>query len=158
VIFNLTLSNTKADIARAVLEAIALELSDNLKIIEENTSAIEKVSVAGGLTRLDLFNMIQADAFSRAVVRYPDPEATSKGSLILACSSLGIYESIEEGFEKIAAGNSREFMPDAEKGEIYRNYSALRKKLYTAISGSSLYTDFYSFQKEQEKKKKGTMI
>lgn len=157
VIFNLTLSNTKADIARAVLEAIALELSDNLKIIEENTSAIEKVSVAGGLTRLDLFNMIQADAFSRAVVRYPDPEATSTGSLILACSSLGIYESIEEGFEKIAAGNSREFMPDAEKGEIYRNYSVLRKKLYTAISGSSLYTDFYSFQKEQEKKEKKRM-
>ena len=51
LIFNLTLGTKRADIARAILEGICLEITDNISLIEDVAGEINKVSVAGGLTR-----------------------------------------------------------------------------------------------------------
>ncbi|MDX9802403.1 MAG: FGGY-family carbohydrate kinase [Spirochaetia bacterium] len=154
VIFNLSLATTKGDIARAALESIALELSDNVSIIEENTGKIDEITVAGGLTQLDLFNRIQSDAFDRPVLRYGNPEATSIGSLIIGGRAVGIFSSIEEGFGKIVQGNPEVYSPDKANAEIYKNYSIFRKKLYASLSESSLFKDVYEYQKEAENAKK----
>ncbi len=148
VIFNLTLANTKGDIARAALESIALELADNVSIIEENTGTLDGIAVAGGLTQLDLFNRIQSDAFDRKVLRYHNPEATSIGSLIIGGTSAGIFSSIEEGFDRIALGDPEIYSPDRTNAEIYKNYSRFRKKLYLSLSDSSLFKDVYEYQEK----------
>ena len=132
---------------------MAIELAENVSIIEENTGTLDEITIAGGLTQLDLFNRIQSDAFDRKVIRYHNPEATSIGSLIIGGTSAGIFGSIEEGFNGIALCEPEIFIPDLKTAEIYKNYSRFRKKLYLSLSDSSLFKDVYEYQQKTENNK-----
>ena len=97
--FNLSLGTRRRDLARAILEGIALEIAHNLSLIENLVKNISTVSVAGGLVAFDVFNHIQADAFNKQVIRYGNSEASSLGALMSALVSLGICHDYAEAFE-----------------------------------------------------------
>ncbi len=133
--YNLSLSTKRGDLARAILEGIAIELSESLALVEEVCGRVGSVSVSGGLTGSGLFNQIQADVFGRPVVRYPMGEATSLGAWIAGAVATGLAAGHREAFARATAGADPErFEPDAAMGDFYGKRRQQAGGLYAALA------------------------
>lgn len=142
--FNLSLGTKRGDIARAVLEGISLEIAENIGLIENLVGRVEMVSVAGGLTNLELFNQIQADAFDKMVIRYENNEASSLGALMSAGVTLGEYSDYEEAFRRITPVEPMRVPPVNENVIKYKNLMLRKKMLYDALNEREIYSIFKS--------------
>jgi xylulokinase/glycerol kinase len=140
--FNLSLGTRRRDLARAILEGIALEIAHNLSLIEELVKGISTVSVAGGLVAFDVFNHIQADAFNKQVIRYDNSEASSLGALMSALVTLGVCHDYPEAFRKVCATEPIGFTPDPENTAKYRMLLKRKDALYQALSQHKVYESF----------------
>ncbi|MDO4566844.1 MAG: FGGY family carbohydrate kinase [Oscillospiraceae bacterium] len=138
--FNLGLGTTRGDLCRAVLEGIAGEISDNLALISRNARPVERLYVAGGLTRSPLYCQIMADSARVKVVRRSNVEAALLGCLMSACVTLGVYKSYREAFEAIAPKQSQTFEPDEGASLVYDHARELRRQLYAALDRDGVYT------------------
>lgn len=139
--FNLSLGTTKGDMARAIFEGIAMEIADNLSLMEVISGEIDTISVAGGMTRSDLFNQIQSDIFYKKVVRYENSEATSLGAAMTATVTLGIYKTYEEAFSHLI-GKQEVFIPNAENHIKYDKLRMRKLDLYNALNQRGVYEKF----------------
>ncbi len=89
----LSLATTRADIARASLEAIALQICDVFDAMERDLGGeLSMLSVDGGPTRNDLLMQLQADLLSRPVQRLKILELSAFGAGALAGLSTGFFE------------------------------------------------------------------
>ncbi|MEN3931221.1 FGGY-family carbohydrate kinase [Microvirga sp. W0021] len=140
--FNITMATRRADMARAVIEGISLEIGHNLELLQSLGVPVERVSVAGGLTTLDTFNQIQADVFNKRVIRYENNEASSLGALMSACVSMGIYSDYTRAFEGIVTSEPRIFEPQTEAVNKYKTVMHRKKRLYDALNKSETYDLF----------------
>lgn len=141
IFFNMGLGTTRADLARSIQEGIALEISENLKLMREMIGEINEVSVAGGMVRSDLFCQIQSDAYGAKVLRYRNPEATALGAMINAAVNLGVFGSFEEAVERLF-DEPEVFKPDPEQTKIYDILSTRRNVLYNALNNGGVYNEF----------------
>ncbi|MCI1996391.1 MAG: FGGY family carbohydrate kinase [Clostridium luticellarii] len=142
VIFNLTLGTRRGDIVKAVLEGIALEIADNIRLIENISGKIDRVSVAGGMTKFDLFDKIQASAFNKNVIKYENSEASSLGALISSAVTLGIYGDYSEAFKNICNGQEKIFEPDRDCAMYYEKLLEKKNGLYSALEKGGVYKLF----------------
>ncbi len=127
VINNLTLSTTKGDIARAILEGIALEIEENIAIFEAIAHPIAQMRVSGGMAKSAVFNQIQADILQKQVVQPYNTETTSLGAWINASVALGHHASHLEAYRKAVANQkSVVFCPDETLSPVYE--ALLREK------------------------------
>lgn len=141
--FNLSLGTKRSDMLRAILEGIALEITSNLALIENIAGNLDMISVAGGLTRSDLFNQIQADIANKEIVRYKNSEASSLGALMSALVTLEYYDSYEEAFEKIVGTEEPlSYQPDRENHLRYNQVAARKIALYNALNENDVYERF----------------
>lgn len=141
--FNLSLGTTRKDMTRAILEGIAMEISNNLTLIEENSSELKSISVAGGLTRSDLFNQIQSDISFKEIIRYEDTEASSLGAAMSAFVTLGIYETYHDAFDGIIRQVGKiTYDPIAENHLRYNHVAARKFELYDALNDNEVYEKF----------------
>jgi len=140
--FNLSLGTKRADLFRAILEGISLEIADNLKLIRAMVGELNEVSAAGGMTVSDLFCQIQSSCYNLPVVRRKNSEASSLGAVIVAAAALGVYPTTEAALEAMLPPPSDRFDPVAEDVPIYRNLSAAKQVLYQALNQSDTYSVF----------------
>lgn len=92
-IVGLTLGATNAHIARATLEAIALQTVDVLEAMRADSGiALTELRVDGGASVNDLLMQMQADLAGIPVVRTRTAETTALGSAYLAGMAVGFYE------------------------------------------------------------------
>lgn len=141
IFFNLGLGSTRGDMIRSIMEGIALEISENLGLMRGIIGPIDQVSVAGGLTRSDLFCSIQADVYKATVLRSKNPEASALGAAINAGVTLGIYESHEMAVRQML-GDPARFQPNSENSRIYERIALRRNKLYNALNDADVYDAF----------------
>ncbi len=87
----LQITHTRADLIRAVLEGIALNLRTILQAYTEAGARIDEVVVIGGGAKGELLRQILADVFGRPVLR-PRllDEATSLGAAVAAGVGIGL--------------------------------------------------------------------
>lgn len=140
--FNLSLGSKRGDLARSVFEGIALEIVENIRLLEAAYENIDTVSVAGGMTRSRLFNQIQADVFNMKIVSYKNSEASSLGALMSAAVTLGVFGSYEEAFRHIVGSEDKVFLPEASNHAKYGNIRLLKLSLYEALNQSDVYEKF----------------
>lgn len=140
--FNISLDNTRGDFVRAIIEGVAIEIGHNIRLIQKLTGKINTVSVAGGMTRSDLFCDIQANIFNRKVARYKNSEASSLGAAISAFTTLGVYESIEIAQEYMVSDKPEIFLPTKEKVDEYYKIIVRKLALYDAINIGGIYKTF----------------
>ncbi|GHU28493.1 xylulokinase [Betaproteobacteria bacterium] len=135
VFYNLTPGTSRGEMARAILEGIAVEMKGSLELIEAQCGRVASVSVSGGLTRSDLFNQIQSDVFARPVVRFGNGEATSFGAWIAGAVACGIDASHTLAFARaVDSGSSVSYQPDPANQPIYERVSRRARALYRALS------------------------
>ena len=93
-IVGLTRGTTKAHIARAALEGIALQVMDILKSMEADAGIkLKELRVDGGASGNDLLMQLQADLLSVPVVRPKVAETTALGAAYLAGLAVGYWRS-----------------------------------------------------------------
>lgn len=96
-ILGMTRGTTAAHIARAALEAIALQTRDVVEAMEQESGvAMPELRVDGGAVRNDLLMQIQADVLGRRVVRSSVLETTAQGAAFLAGLGTGFWSTTDE--------------------------------------------------------------
>jgi glycerol kinase len=138
-LLGLSLSSTRGELARALLEAIAIELRQGLDLIEPLCGAVQEVHVSGGMTRSALFNQIQADVLERPLRRFASNEATSEGAWMAACVATGLAASHALAFECLAQRDPpTAYTPEAGHTEVYRRQAARSQAVYHALAAPHL--------------------
>ncbi len=141
IFFNLGLGTTRADLTRAILEGIAMEIAENLGLMRAMIGGIDRVSVAGGMVKSDLFCRIQADAYQAIVLRGSNAEASALGAFINAAVTLGIFANHTDALQYVTS-SPQVFQPVPEMAPVYRNMSVLRNALYNALNDAGVYARF----------------
>jgi sugar (pentulose or hexulose) kinase len=135
VFFNLSLSTSRGDMARAILEGIAIEMKASLELVEQLCGVVRTVSVSGGLTKSDLFNQIQSDIFERPVLRFANNEATSGGAWIAGAVACGVEASYPAAFARLVEKSaSIVYESKAENHAVYERKRQQSQALYAALA------------------------
>jgi glycerol kinase len=115
-ILGLTRGSTRAHVARAALESIALQVKDLVAAMEQDFgSRLAELRVDGGAARNDLLMQLQADLLGIPVVRPAVTESTALGAAYLAGLAVGVWRSRES--LAAAAAIDRTFEPQ-ERADI----------------------------------------
>jgi glycerol kinase len=101
LILGLTRGSTKAHIARATLEAMALQNVDLLEAMKKDLKKpLKKLRVDGGASKNDLLMQMQAD-YSQLLVERPEIfETTALGAALMAGLGAGLFPDLQS-LEKI---------------------------------------------------------
>ncbi|WP_079433827.1 glycerol kinase GlpK [Zoogloea sp. LCSB751] len=96
-LLGLTRGSGKAHIARAALEAIALQTVDLVDAMNrDGADPLTELRVDGGAARNDLLMQIQADLLGVPVIRPRQTETTALGAAYLAGLAVGLWRGPEE--------------------------------------------------------------
>lgn len=98
-LLNLTLGTTKAEIARAVMEGITLEMRDIIEAQRRAGVATEYIRLTGGGTKSRLWNQMQADIYKTPVQILQTSETGALGAALFAGVGAGIYKDCKEAVE-----------------------------------------------------------
>jgi glycerol kinase len=97
VIAGLTRGTTKAHLARATLEAMALQNAEILNVMQKDLGKkLKSIKVDGGAAVNNLLMQLQADFSGVQVVRPKNIETTALGAAYLAGLGAGIWSSLED--------------------------------------------------------------
>ncbi len=95
-ILGLTRGSTRAHLARAALEAIALQVTELLHAMAADGVAVRELRVDGGAARNNLLMQLQADLLGVPVVRPQQVETTALGAACLAGLAVGFWSGTAE--------------------------------------------------------------
>ena len=128
----LTMAHGRPEMARAVLEGVALNLKMILDAFQEQGAGIEAMRLIGGGARSPLWRQILADVYGLPILR-PEllAEATSLGAAIAGGVGIGLFPDyrVAHKFVQVEAGEQ----PDPARSQRYAPLSAIFQRTYTAL-------------------------
>lgn len=96
-ITGLTRGTTKAHVARATLEAMALQNSDILSAMQKDLKKkLKRLRVDGGASANNLLMQLQSDYLQTTVDRPKEVETTALGACYLAGLGVGLWKNLDE--------------------------------------------------------------
>ena len=130
-LLGLTLAHTRADLIRAVLEGITLNLSIILDIFREQVP-IREITVIGGGAKGAAWRRIMADVYQADVLK-PNylEEATSMGAAIIGGVGCGVFRDFDVA-DRFIAVTDRD-RPDPARAPLYREARRLLDDSYAAL-------------------------
>ena len=125
VITGLSRGTTKAHLARAVLEGIALQIADLLFAMQKDSGLpIRSLKVDGGASANDLLMQFQADILRTETIRPKLVETTALGAAMLAGLGVGVWKTTAEA--KAAWAEDRRFVPAMASAVVDAHLAAWR--------------------------------
>jgi len=117
LISGLTRGTTRAHIARAALEGIALQVNDLLDAMgNDSGKPIQLLKVDGGAAANNLLMQFQADLLGIGIHRPQVLDTTALGAAYLAALGVGLFSSLSEVTQGWAL--EKEFTPAMDKEEV----------------------------------------
>ena len=132
---HVSLASSRGDLARAVLEGIALEVKNNLDILEHYTGNVNRLYISGGLTKFPAFNQIQADVYQKQLIRSREnAEHTSLGAWAGAAVALKLYPDYDAALREARGQETEEiFAPNPAMNELYQKKQREMNELYRRL-------------------------
>ena len=128
-IAGLTLATTPDEIARAALEAVAIECARvNRRLDAVGRGASRIVASGAALLSSPAWMQMMADAMGRPVAAGKPKEASSRGAAVYAIERLGLGDPAS-----LDPGVGRVFMPQPAATRAYRKSEARQERLYDAL-------------------------
>ncbi|MFZ3079909.1 MAG: FGGY family carbohydrate kinase [Bellilinea sp.] len=115
-----TLLHKKAHFVRAVQEAVAYMLRQNIDVIGRAGVAINEIRTSGGAARSSIWNQIKADVCGLPIIRLENEDTGLVGDAILGGVAAGVFKSIDEGV-RIMVHRSGQVNP-GESRKAYNGY------------------------------------
>jgi xylulokinase len=122
----------RAELARAVLEGVAMNLYTGLAAFEEMGASIGTVDAIGGGAASDTWLQVLADVWGKEVRRRSlVDEANALGAAVVGGVGVGMFEGFDvaPGFSSLGAA----FTPDRERHERYAERYALFLEAYERL-------------------------
>ena len=125
VFSGINLSHTRAHFAKAIMEAIAFTLKQNLEYVGDK--CIEEIRITGGGALSSLWSSIKSDVTGKILKSLTESETACLGTALIAAVGVGDFSDI-----KTAVGSAvrikKEYAPSgADYTEAYKNYCELDK-------------------------------
>lgn len=140
----LSLSTSRADVIRSIMEGVGFSLFDILRLIAGAGVPIGSVIVSGGGSASALWRQILADIMEREVRTMQHGEdAGALGAALLAGVQAGIWSSPSEAVSLIKVASTEQPLPQnvglyRELYEVYRRQYAVLKPTYQDLSSHGL--------------------
>lgn len=131
-VLGLTLSTSKADLAKAVIEGLTYELQLNIEVLKQGGVKIDELRAIGGGAKSKLWLQLKADITGIPVVVPRITDAACWGAALLAGAGAGCFGSISAASEDSVVLTDT-YQPNPERQQKYAELFATYKMLYPAI-------------------------
>jgi glycerol kinase len=133
VLFGLTRSTSAADVSRATLEGVALQVADLIAAAEQDAGTpLQALRTDGGMARNAWFLQCQADVLGLPVVQSGTSEATALGAAYLAGLGAGMWPDLE-ALRRLGR-EDRTFTPRLGAAERERQRKQWRRAVQAVIA------------------------
>ena len=136
-----SISSTRGDFARALMEGVAFSLRDCYRTLEEMRLPVKRIFLIGGGARSRLWSEIVANVFNRPV-SVPTPGDASFGACLLAGVGIGIFSDVKDAVEK-CLHVERTIEPDPAAAVRYDHLFGCYRRIHDALA------PIYGMRKEQ---------
>jgi xylulokinase len=124
----LTAGHGRAELVRAVLEGVALACYDAYQVLVEVGASPERMVMAGGGARSQLWRQIVADVFGLPVQRLEVGQQSALGAILLAGGGVGLFDPASTAQAWATVGPAVE--PDTGRRATYQALLALFRSAY----------------------------
>lgn len=129
----LTLSTTKRDLVKAILDSVSYELKVNLDSLNASGVVVKRLHAIGGGAKSRKWLQLKADVTGREIASLNVKEAGCLGAAILAGKAMGVFDSVKEGVARWVREKDV-FHPRAAKTDLYGKRYQLYEKLYPTLT------------------------
>lgn len=132
--FGFSLSSTRGDFIRAILEGTAYGLRQNVEIMEKDLGfSIDAFHTVGGGAKGDIWNQIKADVMDKVVRPMNIKETAVLGAAMLGGIAAGVYKDYKDAVEQAAASPSQAYTPNPRLYPLYTRLFEVYKALYVDL-------------------------
>ncbi|MCB0226054.1 MAG: carbohydrate kinase, partial [Anaerolineae bacterium] len=128
----LSVSTTPAHLVRAVMEGAAFAIAHNIDIARQAGSALTELRAVGGPTQSELWCRIIANITGYPLAVLAENAGAPLGNALLAAAGIGLIDD-PAAVARNAARVTRQFEPDPQLGDRYREHFAIYKQLYPQL-------------------------
>ena len=136
-----SISSTRGDFCRALMEGVAFSLRDCFRTLEEMALPAKRIFLIGGGARSKLWSEIVANVFDRPVA-VPEPGDASFGAALLAGVGASVFSDVRDAVARCLK-IGRTIAPDpaaaAAYAKLFARYRAIHDALapvYASLSGA----------------------
>ena len=127
-----SISSTRGDFARALMEGVAFSLRDCYRTLEEMKLPVKRIFLIGGGARSPLWSEIVANVFNRPV-SVPQPGDASFGSCLLAGTGIGVFPDVKAAVAK-CLHIDRTIEPDPTAAVKYDHLFTCYRRIHDALA------------------------
>lgn len=132
VFYGITLGHSRAHFVRAILEAVAFMLRENVELLKELEVDVKELVSLGGGARSRLWLQIKADVTGLPLHAAECEEAASLGAAILAGVAVGLFPDVETACQQMVRGGAR-VEPDPAHRSVYEAAYNRYLRLYDTL-------------------------
>ncbi|MFQ5867742.1 MAG: FGGY-family carbohydrate kinase [bacterium] len=133
LLIGITRTHRRSHLIRSILEGVAYSVRHLLEIAEKSVGRkVEKIRIAGGGAKIDLWNQIRADVTGRCIEKLQVLETGTLGAAMLASSGIGVYKSLNEVSKQMVHVASL-VEPVREHRKQYDKLFGIYKRLYPLL-------------------------
>jgi xylulokinase len=132
VLLGLTLSTTKEEIIKAILEGVTYEIKLNVELYKKAGIVVDEFRAIGGGAKSDVWMQLKADILGTPVVKLKVSEAACLGAALLAGVAAGEYRSVDEAVRETVK-KERRFYPNHTRNAQYEEKFALYTRIYPSL-------------------------
>jgi sugar (pentulose or hexulose) kinase len=139
VFIGLNQASAKGDLARSIIEGVALEVAKGFGLIEELGLSVEEIRLSGGACQQGSpWNQIQADVYGKPVLVTSSSDTTALGAAIMAGVAIGQYPDIPSAVGKMVHLVQR-IEPRLARHDRYRELQQLHDLVYRALAQAGVW-------------------
>ena len=127
-----SISSTRGDFARALMEGVAFSLRDCYGTLEEMKLPVKRIFLIGGGARSRLWSEIVCNVFNCSVA-VPTPADASFGACLLAGTGVGIFPDVKAAVAKCLHVD-RTIEPDADAARAYERLYQDYRQIHDALA------------------------
>ena len=127
-----SISSTRGDFARALMEGVAFSLRDCYRTLEEMRLPVKRIFLIGGGARSKLWSEIVANVFNCSVA-VPTPGDASFGACLLAGTGIGVFGDVKDAVAKCLHVD-RTVDPDPATAARYDHLFTCYRRIHDALA------------------------
>ena len=127
-----SISSTRGDFCRALMEGVAFSLRDCYGTLEEMKLPVKRIFLIGGGARSKLWSEIVANVFN-CTVAVPQPGDASFGACLVAGTGIGIFKDVKDAVAKCLRID-RTITPDPAAAKVYDRLFKAYRQIHDALA------------------------
>jgi xylulokinase len=143
VVIGLSLTTSRNDLARAILEGVCFEIKWMLESIEKLGRQIDRINIYGGAAKSRLWNQIATDIYGIPLYRPQVKEGGLVGAAICAGVGVGLFADTREGACSMIHF-AEQYDPQPQLHARYTELFQVYQKAYLALTSAGVFKQLSS--------------